>query len=358
LAEFPKLSTSLAQPSLALDESAISRGLGLAAAGSLAEAAAAPDPGPAEAEPDGSAGPGAPRRSRLPPFLAALRPHQWIKNLFVGAPLLFAKRLLDPVSLGRAALAVAVFCALSGAVYLINDIADVERDRAHPKKRHRAIASGALPIRTARLGAVALAAVALLVAFLTHVGFGLVAAGYFTLNLFYSFGLKKLAYVDAAVIASGFLLRVYGGSLAIDVPVSVWLIACTFSLALFLALGKRRHELASAADAGTAKKQRSALAAYKESHLGVAMWLVGAATAVAYTLYTLAPMTQRHFGTRWLVATVPLIVFGIYRFTWLVGQHARSESPTEEMLRDIPFVVNIVLWVMVIVGLIYGGRFI
>src|SRR5262245_8412683 len=184
-------------------------------------------------------------RPRAVAMVLALRPRQWAKNVFVFAALVFAGRLTDTESLARVGLAFVIFCLLSSAVYLINDVRDREADRLHPTKRHRPIAAGEISPQLAVAVAVVLAIGSLSAAFTLERGFGQVAAGYFVLNLAYSFGLKRVVILDVMIVATGFLLRALAGALVIDVAISRWLVMCTGLLALFLGFVKRRQEVAA-----------------------------------------------------------------------------------------------------------------
>ena len=274
-----------------------------------------------------------------------------MKNLFVAAPLVFSKTLFDGGQVIRAGIGVMAFCLLSGAVYIINDIVDVEKDRAHPLKRRRPIAASRLPVRVAQWGAVGLVTGAMALAFGLGWSFAATAGGYFVLNILYSFWLKRVPFLDVGVIATGFVLRVFAGTRAIDVAPSSWLLVCTALLACFLGFGKRAHELLVAGK--EAEKQRAALAGYRLAHLKVALIVSGILTTVAYVLYAVAPHTVAFFGSRRMIVTTPFIAFGVWRFAYLVRRHPEAESPTEEMLRDWPFLANIFLWVVVVMGIIY-----
>jgi decaprenyl-phosphate phosphoribosyltransferase len=304
-------------------------------------------------------------KSSMRALIKTLRPHQWVKNLFVLAPMFFHRDLFKVIAgqtylqvdvVWKALQATAVFCLLAGAVYTINDLLDVEADRIHPVKRFRPIASGAVPERVAKMLAVALVVVSLGVAYAVEPLFALVAFVYFAENLAYSFKLKKIAFLDVALIAFGFVLRVFAGGIATGVHVSGYMLACTALLALFLGFGKRRHELALE----NAGKQRAALEAYKPGSLNVALAVTGVATALVYVAYTIDPATRAMFGSSYLWLTAPFTVFGIVRFLMLVngraGRGLRAESPTQEMLRDVPFVLNLVLWVIVVVAIVYKLR--
>ncbi len=296
-------------------------------------------------------------------LIKTLRPHQWVKNLFVLAPMFFNKELFLPSSgrpnfvvVGQAIAATAIFCMLAGAVYTINDLVDVEADRQHPVKRERPIASGEVQEGIAWAMSVLLVVLSIGCAFLLNAGFAIVAAFYFVENLAYTFRLKKIAYLDVVMIAFGFTLRVVAGGFATGTHVSFYMLACTALLALFLGFGKRRHELAG----DNVEKQRSALRAYNPQALNVALALTGGATVVTYVAYTLDPSTRSFFNSNYLWLTVPFTLFGIVRFLFLVsgraGRGRKSESPTQEMLRDVPFVLNIVLWLVVLVAIVYRLR--
>jgi len=295
-----------------------------------------------------------------------LRPHQWVKNLFVLAPMFFHKDLFVTTPDGSPALkldvtgkaleATIIFCLLAGAVYTINDLVDVDADRIHPVKRYRPIASGVVPESLAKIVAAGLVVVSLGAGWLLNPWFCAVAAIYFVENIAYSFKLKKVAFLDVGLIAFGFVLRVIAGGLATNTKVSGYMYACTALLALFLGFGKRRHELAGE----HAGKQRAALEAYTAGSLNVALGITGAATIATYVAYTLDPSTRQFFNTNHLWLTAPCTVFGIGRFLQLVSGRAgaglRSESPTQEMLSDVPFVLNLVVWVIVVVAVVYRLR--
>jgi 4-hydroxybenzoate polyprenyltransferase len=274
-----------------------------------------------------------------------------VKNLFVAVPLVFARRLDDFPQALRAAAAVGLFCALSSAVYFWNDLIDIEKDRAHPKKKHRPIPSGRLSKNGARAGALILAVGALVGAVFLRVDFALCAAGYLINNAFYSLWWKRVVYLDVLSISAGFLLRVYGGALAIDVWVSTYLLICTGLFSLYFGFGKRTHELAAAGD--NAVEQRAVLRSYRRPILIAALWVTGLATLAAYIAYTLSPHTAAFFGTNKMFVTVPFGAFGLGRFGALVMRSDRHESPTDAMLRDWPFVLNLALWTITVVAIIY-----
>lgn len=307
------------------------------------------------------------RRSLVRGLVKTIRPHQWVKNLFVLAPMVFHKDLVSTTAQGDAALnlrvtgqalmGTLVFCLLAGAVYTINDLVDVEADRVHPVKRFRPIANGDVPEALARLFAAALVVASLAIGFLQlNWKFGAVAALYFVENIAYSFKLKKVAFLDVGMIAFGFVLRVLAGGFATSTQVSSYMIACTALLALFLGFGKRRHEL----EGEHAGKQRAALEAYGKRSLNAALIATGIATAATYFAYTLDKDTEAFFQSHYLWLTAPFTVFGIVRFLFLVsgraGRGRKAESPTQEMLSDVPFVLNLVVWVLVVFAIVYRLR--
>lgn len=291
---------------------------------------------------------------RLSGMLLTLRPHQWVKNAFVLAPVVFAKEIFDPTLLTRAASAFGIFCLLAGAVYTMNDAADVEGDRAHPVKRFRPIPSGRVPMVVAKTMAPVLVVLALGLAALLNLEFAAVALAYFLQNLAYSFGLKKVAYLDVILIASGFVLRVVAGGFATDINVSFYLLACTALLALFLGFGKRRHELSAAA--ADAAKQRKALKAYSARGLDIILTLTALATTGTYVAYTLDASTKEFFKTDHLWPSTVLVLAGVGRFLHLVRSRPKAESPTQEMLKDGPMVGVVLLWVGLVLWIVYNLR--
>jgi len=283
--------------------------------------------------------------------LKTTRPHQWVKNVFVLAPMVFSEHLDDPEEILRSVAAFLLFCAFSGCVYILNDLLDVEADKVHPVKKNRPIPSGRLPIGKARMALGLLLVGATAGAFALSVGFGAIALGYFVFNIGYSVVLKHIAFVDVAAIATGFMLRLLGGGLAIDVPLSFWLVLCTFLLSVYLALGKRKHELV-AVGAGK-KKQRPVLEKYSLAAVRVVMLVCAAATFGSYTAYTLVGETVSSFSPRDLIWTLPCVAFGVFRFQQLVDRSDDSRSPTDLMLRDWPFVLNLMLYGVIVIGVIY-----
>jgi 4-hydroxybenzoate polyprenyltransferase len=284
-------------------------------------------------------------------LLISLRPHQWTKNLLVLAPLGFAVRLHDVGAVAAAAAAFVIFCALSGAVYLINDVADRDTDRLHPLKRRRPIAAGALPVSIALAAAASITVVSLAAAVWLRPMFALVAASYLALQLLYSGPLKHIVIIDVLTIAAGFVLRAAGGAAAIDVAFSHWLFVCTTLLALFIALAKRRHELVLLADG--ARSHRPILGEYSPYLLDQMISVVTASTLIAYIFYTISPETIQKFGTPWLGLTIPFPLYGIFRYLYLVHQREGGGSPADLLLSDWPLLLCVTLWAIAVVLIIY-----
>jgi 4-hydroxybenzoate polyprenyltransferase len=285
-------------------------------------------------------------------LLLSLRPEQWTKNLFVLGPLMFGQRLLDSASVLKALAAFAIFCGLSGVVYLINDVADRDADRRHPLKKRRPIASGALPVRAALSAAAVLTAIALPSAFLVRPSFGILAVSYLALLAVYSGPLKHAVIIDVLTIAIGFVLRAAAGALAIGVAVSHWLYVLIMLLALFLALSKRRHEIVLLADGATG--HRRILEEYSPYLLDQMIAVVTASTIVAYAFYTISPETVAKFGTDLLGLTLPFPLYGIFRYLYLVHKKEGGGSPADMLLTDRPLLICVGLWAAVVALIIYS----
>ena len=285
-------------------------------------------------------------------LVLSLRPSQWTKNLIIFAGLIFGQRLFDPVAVLQAVGAFAIFCVLSGVVYLVNDIADREADRQHPLKRHRPIASGLVPVGAAVGVAALLGAAALAAAFMLRLEFGLVAVAYVALQGLYSGPLKHVVIIDVLTIAIGFVLRAAAGAIVIAEPVSHWLLIVTILLALFLALSKRRHELVLLADGATS--HRRILQEYSPYLLDQMISVVTASTLVAYAFYTVSPETIQKFNTDKLGLTLPFPLYGIFRYLYLVHQKEGGGSPSDLLLNDKPLLLCVALWVAAVAVIIYG----
>jgi 4-hydroxybenzoate polyprenyltransferase len=284
-------------------------------------------------------------------LLISLRPDQWMKNLLVFAGLLFGQRLFDPRAVGQAVAAFAIFCGLSGVVYLINDVIDREGDRQHPHKRQRPIASGAVSVSTALTAAAIIGAGAIGIAFALGARFAAVSILYVALLGLYSVLLKHIVIIDVLTIAIGFVLRAVAGAVAVDVEISRWLFVCTILLALFVALAKRRHELVLLADSATS--HRRILGEYSPYLLDQMISVVTASTLIAYVFYTISPETEAKFGTRWLGLTIPFPLYGIFRYLYLVHRRDGGGSPAELLITDRPLLLCVALWGIAVALLIY-----
>jgi 4-hydroxybenzoate polyprenyltransferase len=284
-------------------------------------------------------------------LLVSLRPGQWTKNLLVFAALIFGQKLFSPVAVSQALAVFLIFCALSGAVYLINDVSDREADRRHPLKSRRPIASGRLSPGAAIASAVVLSVTALGAAAWLRPALAVVTLGYLLLHALYTRALKHVVILDVLAIAIGFVLRAVAGGVAIDVPISDWLLVCTILLALFLALGKRRAEITLLADSATG--HRRILEEYSPYLLDQMIGVVTASTLVAYMIYCLSPETTEHFRTHWLVLTVPFPIYGIFRYLYLVHQREGGGSPAEMLVTDRPLLACVALWGLAVTAIIY-----
>jgi len=284
-------------------------------------------------------------------IIESLRPRQWTKNLLLFAGLLFSKNLFQVDLLFKAAVGFVIFCFLSGAEYIINDIIDLKQDRAHPLKSRRPIASGRLPVSLAVVVAVVLAIGGIVSSFLLSRAFGWIAVTYFVLVLGYTLVLKRVVILDVIIIALGFVLRAVAGAAVIGVSISSWLLICTTFLALFLALSKRRHELILLGENATL--HREILEEYSPYLLDQMVAVVTASTVMAYALYTTSAETVEKFGTRNLIFTLPFVLYGIFRYLYLVHQKNMGGSPEQILIRDLPMIINIFLYLLVTGFILY-----
>ena len=290
-------------------------------------------------------------RSTAVLLLASLRPEQWTKNLIVFAGALFGGQLLDLTALVNTSATFVIFCALSGAVYLFNDVADRAGDQRHPLKRGRPIASGELSPTLALGVGVGLGVSGVAAAAAIRPMLGAVAAGYFALLLLYSLALKHLVIIDALTIAGGFVLRAAAGAVAIAVPISHWLLVCTTLLALFLSFSKRRHELTLLADGAT--DHRPILHEYSPYLLDQMIAVVTASTLVAYAVYATSPETAERLGTSRLGLTIPFVLYGIFRYLYLVHQKRAGGSPAALLVTDVPLLMCVGLWSVTVALILY-----
>ena len=286
----------------------------------------------------------------LKQLFLTMRPKQWTKNLFIFIPLVFDLKLLDLTYLGRTVVAFLLFCVLSGGVYLINDLADVEKDRQHPVKRNRPLASGKLSKSWAVCAAVALPVIALALSFLLEPLFGAIGLVYFLIQLAYSFGLKDVVIVDVLIIAAGFVLRVAAGSVVAEAErFSPWLYVCMTLGALFLAFGKRRNEVVLLE--GNALAHRKVLQEYSPQLLDEMMALVTSSTVIAYSLYTFS--AENLPANKSMMLTIPFLLYAIFRYLYLIHQRNLGGSPEEILVGDIPFVVSTLCWGVTVLIILY-----
>jgi len=290
-------------------------------------------------------------------LLRALRPRQWTKNFFIFAGLVFSQHLIDAVQVLAVLGAFVVFCMASGCIYLFNDLVDLQRDRLHPLKSQRPLASGRLAVGVARWALAGLLGLTVGLGYLLGLPFLTVILTYLAIQILYSLLLKRIVILDVFCIAAGFVLRVLAGAVVIQVDVSRWLVVCTLMVSLFLGLAKRRHELTLAGEDATS--HREVLAEYSPGLLDQLISVVTAATVLSYTLYTVDPETVAKFGTGNLVLTVPFVLYGVFRYLYLIhmkggGAGGAGGSPESTLLNDRPLLVNIALWGLTVVFVLYS----
>jgi 4-hydroxybenzoate polyprenyltransferase len=284
-------------------------------------------------------------------LLLSLRPHQWVKNTLVLAGLFFSRSLLDRHAVLLTLAACAIFCAASSGVYLFNDLRDLPEDRNHPAKRLRPIAAGSVSPAVAAVFSFLLIVTSGVAAVALQPAFGGVVLAFITLNLAYSMGLRRIVIVDILVVASGFVLRAVAGAVVIGVHASPWLILCTLQLALLVAVGKRRQELVLLER--RAAGHRISLEEYSVQFLDLMMGVSGAAAMVTYALYTMADDTVAHFGSRNLVLTVPFVLYGLFRYCYLVQQRREGGDPARLFVSDRPLLINVLLWILAVAFFVY-----
>jgi len=282
-----------------------------------------------------------------------MRPSHWVKNVIVFAALIFAQVYTDPDKILLSLIAFIAFCFGTSAVYIINDIFDRENDKKHPVKSKRPIASGEISISSGIIVSIILFALSIALASYSNFLTVLTLIIYMVLNLAYSAYLKHVVIIDVMSIAAGFVLRAAAGGFAIEVPVSPWLLVCTILLALFLGFGKRRHELGLLSE--EAVNHRKALANYSTPFLDQMISVVTASTVVAYAFYTLSSEAVENFGTHWLSATIPFVLYGIFRYLYLIFHKEMGGNPTKLMLTDIPLLLCVMLWLTTVLIVINFG---
>jgi 4-hydroxybenzoate polyprenyltransferase len=288
----------------------------------------------------------------LSAYTRLIRPKQWLKNVFVFAPLIFARELFTGAFV-NALLAFAAFSLTASAVYIVNDIADMEADRAHPEKRFRPLAAGTLGKREAiGLMVVLLALVTLLIWHMDS-RFIVLLALYFLLNLGYSFKFKEIVLLDVFIIAAGFMLRVLGGAYAISVKVSTWIVLCSLFISLFLGFAKRRGELVQSSHS---PQERKVLSLYKIDFIDQMLTIAAAGAVISYALYTVAPRTIEMFGTERMIYTTVFVIYGVFRYLYIIHTSSANENPTNAVTSDFTIVGTGILWILSCIFLIYSGQ--
>jgi 4-hydroxybenzoate polyprenyltransferase len=281
----------------------------------------------------------------------SMRPRQWTKNGLVFAALIFSRNLFNLADVLRSLAAFFAFCLASGAIYLVNDLVDRENDQRHPQKRLRPIASGRVRPAVAGAGAVVALLAAVAGGFWLDWRFGAIIIAYIAMQLAYSFRLKRIVVLDVMIVAAGFALRAVAGTYVVHVLISPWLFVCTILLALFLAVAKRRHELMFLEGGGIS--HRSVLGKYSETLLDQMIAVATSSTVVAYCLYTLAPETVEKFETHNLILTVPFVLYGVFRYLYLVYRKDLGGAPERVLLTDLPLIIDILLYMASVVAVLY-----
>ncbi len=281
----------------------------------------------------------------------SMRPVHWVKNVLVFAGLIFSQNLFDPLLFTKSFLGFILFCTVSSSVYILNDILDLKQDKLHPIKSKRPLASGELSVTSTLVFSLVLGTISIVLSFWLQRNFGLVVLSYFLLNLFYSLYLKHVVILDVMSVAAGFVLRAVAGALVIGVTISSWLVVCTILLALFLGFSKRRHELILLED--NAIGHRKILAEYSPYFLDQMIAVVTASTVVAYAFYTLSPEVMQKLGTKYMDLTIPFVLYGIFRYLYLIHQKKEGGRPTKMLFTDKPILINILLWLVAVFLILY-----
>ncbi len=284
-------------------------------------------------------------------ILQSMRPHQWVKNFFIFAALIFSGHLFNITNLIDTILGFFIFSIVTSSIYIFNDLIDIEKDKLHPEKSLRPLPSGKLSKEYAVISSFLFAVLSLVVSFFLNQYFMIFLLAYIALNVLYTFILKNIVLLDIMAIAAGFVLRIYAGAVLIDVPVSEWLILCTILIALFLGFSKRRAELITLEL--KANIHRSVLTHYSPQFLDQMIGIVTASTVMSYALYTISEETVLKFGTKNLIYTVPYVLYGIFRYLYLVHKLERGGNPTLTLLKDVPMILNIILWILTVSLIIY-----
>jgi 4-hydroxybenzoate polyprenyltransferase len=287
------------------------------------------------------------------PYLLMLRPYQWSKNLLLFSSLIFSTSLFVRNDLILSILAFGIFCITSSGIYILNDLRDIERDRLNPTKKNRPLAAGKIPKSKAIIIMMFLLSISVMFSILLDKNFFIIILTYLCLNFAYSFGLKNIVILDAMIVAFGFFLRVFAGCVIIKVEVTPWLFICTLSLALTLSFGKRRNELNELKFA--AKNFRGTLELYTPQLLDVILTICSATAVITYSLYTMANETVQRFGNQRLILTMPFVLYGVFRYLYLIYTKNKGGDPTKLLLLDLPSILNGILWISSIIYLIYGN---
>ena len=279
------------------------------------------------------------------------RPTQWVKNGIILLALIFANTVFDQSRVILSFIAIGIFCLLSSAVYTFNDLIDAESDRQHPQKKNRPIASGHVSVAQAATMIVVLVTAGLAGAWKLNIDFFVTAICFLLLNLLYTLWLKNIVILDVMTIALSFLIRAYAGAFAIDVPASSWMLSNTLLLALFLGLGKRRHELVTLE--GNAASHRQSLTHYSPYLLDQLIGVVTPAVLVMYMLYSFSPEVSAERGTSYLFVTVPFVVYGLFRYLYLIHKEDKGGSPTKVLIGDKPILFTVLLWLLTACTVLY-----
>ena len=279
-------------------------------------------------------------------YLKLLRVKQWTKNGFLFAALIFSKSFLIRMYTFKVFLAFCIFSLLASSIYILNDIRDRDRDKYHPQKRNRPIASGKISIKTGLTISFFLLIISLTSSFALSTSFFEICITYLIINLLYTYFLKNIVILDIFCISAGFLLRVLAGAAVISVSISQWLIICTILLSLFLALSKRKIEITLISKNESDLKHREILGEYSHQFIDQMIGIVTSTTLISYILYTTSGTTIKKFGTTHLIYTTPFVLYGIFRYLYLVYSKERGGNPTDEFLSDIPLLINAIFWLI------------
>lgn len=288
-------------------------------------------------------------------YVFLLRPKHWIKNLFIFAALIFSLNLFD---IGKFIISLRAFIAfslISSFVYIINDIVDIEQDKRHPKKRNRPIASGKIALVNALLISIFCLIAGLIIAYFINLNTLIVITIYVIINIFYSIKIRNVVILDVITIALGFILRMIAGATAIEVGFSSWILLTTFSIALVLGFGKRRGEILLTSN-NFSEDTRSVLKQYNIQYLDSIIISSVTLTIISYALYTIDSEVIYRFGTDKLIYTVPFVIYGIFRYLYVIYKFDNDGDPTEIVLKDKLIIYIVIIWILIIVGLIYGAK--